>query len=248
MDRIHRKGGALDKLGKELIAHVRVGPIEFSFDLPAVAVALAITAGLALLGLWLRRGIPRTADAPLSRRAALVTAMLDAGHTQLTAGFSPGMSRQILPLIGTLFLYILACNWVSVAPFPYLTSPTQNLNVPMGLALMVYGLSHYWGLRAKGLRRHLGGYLKPYPFLLPMNVVGDMGRTLSHGFRLFGNIMGGAILTALVPMLLVQVLWLLPFAVPLGIFLNFFFGLFVGTIQALVFALLASAYINLSVQ
>jgi len=241
-------GGTLDKLGKELIARLEVGPLEVAFDLPAAAVALGITFGLGALALWLRRGIPRTPDAPLSRRAALIATMLDTGRTQLVAGFSAPLADRLLPLIGTLFLYILACNWVSVAPSPYIPSPTQNLNVPLGLALMVYVLSHYWGLRVRGVRRHLKSYLEPYPFLLPMNLIGDMGRTLSHGFRLFGNIMGGAILTAIAPALLARVIWLAPIAVPMGVGLNVFFGLFVGTIQALVFALLASAYINLGVQ
>ncbi|MFO8033576.1 MAG: F0F1 ATP synthase subunit A [Candidatus Bipolaricaulota bacterium] len=237
----------LERLGEELIATVHVGPWHISFDLLAVVVSVCITVVLVALGLWLRRGLPRDPEAPLSRKAGFVAALLELSRTQLVAGFDETLSRKLLPLVTTLFFYILLCNWVGLLPFPYVVSPTQNLNVPISLAILVYVLAHYYGLKTRGVRPHLRSYLEPTPMLLPMNLVGDLGRTLSHGFRLFGNILGGAILTTLVPVLLARVIWLLPFAFPLGILVDGFFGLFVGTIQALVFALLASAYINLAV-
>ncbi len=238
---------SLERLGEELIATVQVGPWRISFDLPAVAVAVGVTLVLTGLALWLRRGLPRDPEAPPSKRAGFMAAVQDISQTQLVAGFDQSLSQRLIPLITTLFLYILLCNWVGILPIPYVVSPTQNLNVPMSLAIMVYVLAHYYGFRTRGVRPHLHSYLEPNPLFLPMNVVGDMGRTLSHGFRLFGNILGGAILTTLAPALLARVIFLLPFAFPVGVALDLFFGLFVGTIQALVFALLASAYINLAV-
>ena len=120
---------------------------------------------------------------------------------------------------------------------------------------MVYTMVHVYGAKERGLKKHLKSYLEPYPFLLPMNLIGDFGRTLSHAFRLFGNILGGAILTAIVLDLAgkaMRVPVLAPVAflggVSVGTLLNAWFGLFVGAIQALVFALLASAYINVAVE
>jgi F-type H+-transporting ATPase subunit a len=112
-------------------------------------------------------------------------------------------------------------------------------------------------MRTKGVFRHLKGYLEPIPVMLPMNLVGDMGRTLSHGFRLFGNILGGAIMGAVtIPVLtdlLVRFLgpMLATLALPVlgtaaSLVLNAFFGVFAGTIQALVFTLLAAAYIQVA--
>jgi len=237
----------IERLGEELIATLQVGPVEVSFDLPAVAVSLFVTALLVAVSLWLRRGLPREREGPLSRRAGFLAALLEISRSQLVAGFDEPLAKRILPLTTALFLYILLCNWMGILPIPYIVSPTQNLNVPMGMAIMVYVLAHYYALRTRGVRRHLRSYLEPNPILLPMNIVGDMGRTLSHGFRLFGNILGGAILIALAPALLARAAFLLPLAFPVGIGLDLFFGIFVGTIQALVFALLASAYINLAV-
>lgn len=229
----------LENLGQKLIARVRVGPVDIAFDLVALAVAVGVALVLVGLALWLRRGIPKDPAAPPTRRAALLAVALDMAETQLVGGFARPLARQLLPLVATLFLYVLLCNWASILPIPYIISPTQDLNITLGLAVMVYLLSHWYAARHKGLGRHLRSYIEPYPFLLPMNLMGDLGRTLSHAFRLFGNVLGGGILTAIATSFI-------PFIFPL--FLQAFFGLFIGTIQALVFALLASVYINIAVE
>lgn len=226
----------LDQLGRELSFRFRVGGVEVSFNLAVVAVAVAVAIGLVILALWLRRGLPRDPDGPLTRRAAFLAGLVDLFATQILGGVSPRLARRLLPLVVTLFFYVLFCNWVGILPIPYIVSPTQDLNVPLSMALMVYSLTHYYGIRTKGVLRHLKGYLEPFPFLLPLNIIGDFGRTLSHGFRLFGNIFGGALLTAVVAGKFA------PVVIPAA--LNFWFGLVMGTIQAFVFTLLAVAYIQ----
>jgi len=243
-----------ERLGKELALRFSIGGIEISFNLVVLAVATGVSVGLVLLALWLRRGLPRDPDAPLSRRAAVLAATIDIFENQLLGGISPRLVRRLLPLVVTLFFYVLLCNWAGVLPIPYIVSPTQDLNVPLGMALMVYGLTHYYGIRTKGLCRHLKGYLEPFPFLLPLNIIGDFGRTLSHGFRLFGNILGGAILMIVAPIVGLRIFEVavpvigtaLGWAgrIPLALGLNAWFGLAMGAIQALVFTLLAVAYIQ----
>lgn len=226
----------LEHLGKELTLRFSIGGVEIALNLVVVAVATGASLGLVLLALWLRRGLPRDPDAPLSRRAAVLAATIDLFENQLLGGISPRLVRRLLPLVVTLFFYVLLCNWASVLPVPYIVSPTQDLNVPLGMALMVYGLTHYYGIRTKGVVQHFKGYLEPFPFLLPLNIISDFGRTLSHGFRLFGNILGGALLTTVVAGRFA------PVVIPAA--LNAWFGLAMGTIQALVFTLLAVAYIQ----
>lgn len=230
----------LEQLGKKLILHLQVGGVDIAFDLAVMAVAVGVTIALALLAWWLRRGLPQDPEAPPTRRATLLAAAMELAETQLLGGYPRRLARDLLPLVTTIFLYVLFCNWVSILPIPYIVSPTQDINVTFSLALMVYGLAHVYGIRERGLKRHAKSYLEPYPFLLPMNLVGDFGRTLSHAFRLFGNVLGGAILTTIVAVKFA------PVVVPA--FLNAWFGLFVGAIQALVFALLASAYIHIAVE
>ncbi|MGC9529703.1 MAG: F0F1 ATP synthase subunit A [Candidatus Bipolaricaulaceae bacterium] len=230
----------LETLGKKLILTFRIAGVDIAFDLAAMAAAVGVTGALVGLAVWLRRGLPADPEARPTRRATFLAAAADFAHTQLLGGFSPRLARALLPLVTTIFLYVLLCNWVSVLPIPYLVSPTQDLNVTLGLALLVYAMAHVYGAHERGLGKHLRSYLEPYPFLLPMNLVGDFGRTLSHAFRLFGNVLGGAILTAVITAKFA------PVVLPVG--LHMFFDLFVGGIQALVFALLASTYINIAVE
>ena len=243
----------LERLGQKLILKVgQLGPVPVAFDLVTVIMCLIVSAILVLLALWFRRAIPADPEAPLNRRAAFLVGALDFFREQLLGGFPRELAQRLFPLITTLFLYVLLSNWISVIPGAQ--SPTQNEQVTLGFAFMVYFLSHYYAIRTKGARSHFRGYLEPYPFLLPMNVIGDFGRTLSHGFRLFGNIFGGAILTAIFLNLMARIITAVPVAIPfglvfgvgLGTFLNAWFGVFIGAVQALVFALLASVYIRLT--
>ena len=227
-------------MGKKLILHLKVGGMDIAFDLAVAAVAVGVTLMLVFLAWWLRRGLPADPEAPPTRRATLLAAAMELAETQLLGGFPKRLARDLLPLIMTIFLYVLLSNWVSILPIPYIASPTQDVNVTFSLALLVYTMAHVYGARERGLKKHLRSYLEPYPFLLPMNLIGDFGRTLSHAFRLFGNIIGGVILTTIVLELASKAMkhaLLAPIAFLMGVgggvFLNAWFGLFVGAIQAL---------------
>ncbi|MCS7239736.1 MAG: F0F1 ATP synthase subunit A [Candidatus Bipolaricaulota bacterium] len=245
-------------VGKDLVFRFRIGPVYVALNPATLGASLGVALILIILGLWLRRGIPDDPEAPPSRRAAFLIAFLDLVENQILGGMGEKMRRSLLPLISTLLLYILVCNLSSIIPVPGMVAPTQDLNVTLGLAIFVYLLTHVYGARSKGIFRHLRGYLEPIPVMLPMNLVGDMGRTLSHGFRLFGNILGGGIMVAVtIPVLvnlLVRFLGALALAaIPLvggaaSFILNAFFGVFAGVIQALVFTLLAAAYIQVAAE
>lgn len=230
----------LEHLGKELVLRITVGGIEIAFNVVVLALAVGVSLTLVALLLWVRRGLSFDPDAPLSRRAVAVVWAVEFFRDQILGGVPKGLAERLFPLVVTLFLYVLVCNWAGVLPIPYAVAPTQDLNVTLGLALMVYALTHLYGIRARGALRHLKSYLEPFPFLLPLNIVGDFGRTLSHGFRLFGNMLGGALLTAVVAGRF------FPVVLPAG--LNLWFGMFMGLIQALVFTLLAVAYIRASAE
>lgn len=148
----------------------------------------------------------------------------------------PG-NRAYLPLIGSLFLFLWISNLIGVIPM--LEEPTRDLNVPVGCMLVVLVAVHASAIRVKGLKKYLKGYAEPFIVLLPLNVVGEMAKGVSLAFRLFGNILGGAIIVLVVSSLVRYVL------LPVG--LSLFFGIFVGTIQAFVFSMLALTYIAVAV-
>lgn len=169
---------------------------------------------------------------------------------------------RYLPFIVTIFLFVLFSNWLSI--IPPLKNPTSDLNTTLGLGLMVFFVAHASGFLKKGILGHLRGFLEPIfiaPLALVINVFGELGKTISHSFRLFGNILGGGLIflvifempnylgpilyKCLVGKLIHFGIWpIFKIVIPIG--LNLFFGLFVGTIQAFVFTILAIAYISMA--
>ena len=146
--------------------------------------------------------------------------------------------RAYLPLIGTLFLFLILSNWIGV--IPGLEEPTKDINTPLSLGVMGFFIWHLSGVRAKGLFGYLKDFFRPVFFMMPLNVVGELAKVISISFRLFGNIMGGAIIIVVVSNLLFYVL------VP--VLLNGFFGIFVGSVQAFVFTMLYLTYTSVAVR
>ena len=146
-------------------------------------------------------------------------------------------AKKYFPLIGTLFMFILLCNWLGV--IPELSEPTKDLNTPLGLGIMGFCIAHYSGIKAKGLKTYLKGYLEPIFFMAPLNIISELSKVVSISFRLYGNIMGGSIIILVVSHLVYSLI--LPPA------LICFFGLFVGTIQAFVYTMLTLVYISVQV-
>lgn len=144
------------------------------------------------------------------------------------------------PYIVTLFIFIWVSNMIGLIPVPGFMEPTRNLNVPLGLGVFVVAIVHITAIKVKGVWGHLKNYINPVknPLFL-LDIVGEMSKVVSISFRLFGNILGGAIIILVVSSLVNFVV------LPIG--LSMFFGIFVGTIQAFVFTMLALTYIGVEI-
>jgi F-type H+-transporting ATPase subunit a len=130
---------------------------------------------------------------------------------------------------------------------PAIKEPTKFLSTDLSLALVIFFVVHINSIKSKGIGNYFKSYMEPLPsegiwlylfFLNPffyLNVISQLANTLSHAFRLFGNIFGGGIIIVIVSELLRY------FLLPVGLFA--FFGLFSGAIQAFVFTMLAISYI-----
>ncbi len=147
-----------------------------------------------------------------------------------------------VPLIGSLFLFILIGNlfeqipW-SVFPTPYVefSPPTSDLNVTVALALIVSIYYFGFGIYKKGLK-YFKHYLEPFPFLLPINIIEDFTRPLTLALRLFGNIFAGDLIIMLAILFIPKYLF--------GNVPILLFELFIDVIQAFIFAILAASYIG----
>lgn len=141
-----------------------------------------------------------------------------------------------IPLIATLFLFILTSNFVSfISSFlAVLKPPTADINTTAALATVVFLAVPAYGIAMAGTWNYLKTYIRPVWIMAPFNIISDLSRTLALAIRLFGNIFSGEILFGVV-------LSLVPFFLPLPLM---FLSLITGTIQAYIFAVLAIVYIG----
>lgn len=143
-------------------------------------------------------------------------------------------ARMLFPFLATFALYIVIANLIGL--IPGFMSPTSNLNITLGMTIMVWLTHHVLGLRYHGL-----GYIKHFlgpvpvliPLMLPIELISNAARLLSLSMRLFGNIMAKETLLAVLFMLAGA------YFAPLPILC---LGVLVSLIQALVFTLLSVLY------
>jgi F-type H+-transporting ATPase subunit a len=204
----------------------------------AIAGSLITAAVTAVVASALVRNMDRV---PGRRQAAMewVVQQLDG----FTAGIIGPESRRYLPLVGTLFIYILLMNLGGLLPF--WVSPTANLNVTVALAISVFLFVQFEGIRVNGVRGYLRHFVGEPVWLAPLNfplhIVGELARPVSLSVRLFGNIFGEdtviAVLIGLVAPLIIPFKFL-PLQFPMLLL-----ALFTSFVQALVFSILTCIYI-----
>ncbi len=140
--------------------------------------------------------------------------------------------RPYVPLIGTLFLFILTANWSSLVPG--IEPPTAHIETDAALGLIVFCAIFWFGIRARGLAGYLKTFAEPSIVMIPLNVVETFTRTFSLIVRLFGNVMSGVFIIGII-------LSLAGLLVPIPLMA---LELLVGAIQAYIFTVLAIVFIG----
>jgi F-type H+-transporting ATPase subunit a len=139
--------------------------------------------------------------------------------------------RRYLGFLGTLFLFVAAASLATVVPG--FEPPTGSLSTTVALALCVLVAVPLFGISGEGLVAYLKSYLEPTPIMLPFNLISEFSRTLALAVRLFGNMMSGAMIIAIL-------LSITPFVFPIVMTV---LGLLTGMVQAYIFTILAAVYI-----
>ncbi len=144
-----------------------------------------------------------------------------------------GLSRpeRYLGFLGTLFLFIALSNFCTI--IPGYEPPTGSLSTTAALALSVFVAVPLYGITESGLGAYLRSYTRPTILMLPFNIISELSRTLAMAIRLFGNIMSGTMILAIL-------LTITPFLFPIVMSL---LGLLTGMVQAYIFSILATVYI-----
>lgn len=143
----------------------------------------------------------------------------------------PGESDRYLPFVGTLFLFIAFSTVLGAIPGVHVVA--ASLSTAAALATCVFIAVPLFGIAQEGVGRYLRRYVQPSVLMAPFHVIGELSRTLALAVRLFGNLMSGKVIVAIL-------LTVAPFVFPA---LLEAFGLLIGMIQAYVFAILALVYI-----
>ena len=144
--------------------------------------------------------------------------------------------QSYIGFIGTLFLFIAVSNVLIV--FPWYQPPTGSLSTTAALAISVFIAVPFFGIRQRGVGTYLKSYIQPTFLMLPFNLISEFSRTLALAVRLFGNIMSGGMIVAIL-------LSITPFIFPIVMQA---LGLLIGMVQAYIFSILATVYIAAVVQ
>jgi F-type H+-transporting ATPase subunit a len=186
---------------------------------------------MALLAIGARLVTARLSDSETMSRWQNLLEVLVEGLREQIRDASQQEPGKYLPFIGTLFIFIAASNLLAVVPG--FRPPTGSLSTTTALAICVLIAVPLYGLADRGPLGYLRKYVQPTVFMLPFNIIGELSRTLALAVRLYGNVMSGTVIVAIL-------VGIAPFLFPILIQL---LGLLTGLIQAYIFAVLAMVYI-----
>jgi F-type H+-transporting ATPase subunit a len=139
--------------------------------------------------------------------------------------------EKYLPFLGTLFLFVAFSSLCTV--LPGFEPPTGSLSTTAALAACVFLAVPFFGIKEQGLLGYLKTYTEPTYIMLPFNIISELSRTLALAVRLFGNMMSGTMIIAIL-------LTITPLFFPL---IMTALGLLTGMVQAYIFTILAAVYI-----
>ena len=144
--------------------------------------------------------------------------------------------RKYLDFLGTLFLFVAVASLCTV--IPGYEPPTGSLSTTVALALCVFAAVPFFGIEEQGIGGYLGSYTKPTLIMLPFNIISEVSRTLALAVRLFGNMMSGSMIVAIL-------ITITPFLFPIVMTM---LGLLTGMVQAYIFSILAAVYIAAAIR
>jgi F-type H+-transporting ATPase subunit a len=139
--------------------------------------------------------------------------------------------KKYIGFLGTLFLFLAMASLCTV--IPGYEPPTGSLSTTVALALCVFVAVPFFGVKEQGIGGYLKSYVEPTFIMLPFNIISEISRTLALAVRLFGNMMSGAMIIAIL-------LTIVPFIFPIVMTA---LGLLTGMVQAYIFSILAAVYI-----
>ena len=164
-----------------------------------------------------------------------VLEMIVEGVENLVTSTMGDNRRGFAPYMGTLFMFLAVANLTGLFG---IRPPTSDINITLGLALMTFVGIHFYGLKHKGLG-HIKGLAEPVFIFLPINIISELAKPVSLAFRLFGNILGGAIIMAMIGGAIGLFVPIVP---------SLYFDIFSGLLQSFIFVMLTMVFFTLAIE
>ncbi len=238
--------------------HLSAPVLGHLFGIPITSTLVMVWTTMLLLTIFLFVMRSRLALVPGKVQIALEFLIGGAFDYMAQALESRALAQKFFPLIMSIFIFVLALNWIGLLPgvtsigiwseshgehalIPFWYPANTDLNITIALALVAFLAIELAGIAALGLRKYGGKFFNfssPLNFLIGIiELFSELARLVSFSFRLFGNIFAGKTL-------LLIAIFFVPFIVPVPIMA---FELFVGLIQAFIFAVLTLFFIKLAI-
>jgi F-type H+-transporting ATPase subunit a len=203
----------------------RHGPLELN---GTIASTWALMAAMALGARLITRRL--ATERKISRWQCSLEIVVAAIETQIKE-VGLGRPERYISFLGTLFLFVATASLCTL--IPGYTPPTGSLSTTAALALCVFIAVPLFGIREQGLAAYIKSYTEPTFIMLPFNIISELSRTLALAVRLFGNMMSGVMIIAIL-------LTITPYFFPIAMTA---LGLLTGMVQAYIFSILAAVYI-----
>jgi F-type H+-transporting ATPase subunit a len=214
----------------DIIASVvfQIGPVTITSTVVTTWLLMAV------LGLfaWITTRHLAAQPSPLQTALEGVVTSIE----QAVAAVAPQQAQQLMPFIGTLWVFLVIANLSGLIPGVH--SPTRDLSATTALAILVFLSVHWFGIRTQGLKRYLRHYLTPSPILLPFHLLSEITRTVALAVRLFGNMMS-------LEMAALLILLVAGFLAPVPILM---LHIIEALVQAYIFGMLALIYVAGGIQ
>jgi F-type H+-transporting ATPase subunit a len=252
------------------IAHAAGEGISIHLAPPILGHFWGIPLTSTMLTAWLTMVVLIVAAFLIRRRLVLIPGKLQIVAESLIGGAydyvadaleSKTMANRFFPFIMTIFVFILAMNWIGLLPgvdaigiygeshgseeqslIPFFHPVHTDLNMTIALAIIAFVAIELSGVIIIGLFKYAGKFINfssPLNFLIGIiELFSELARLISFSFRLFGNIFAGKTL-------LLIAMFFVPFILPVPVLA---FELFVGFIQAFIFAVLTLFFIKLAIE
>ncbi len=198
-----------------------------------------VMAVLIIIALIVRHKLSTFQDVPTGKFQNIVESIVEALQGMVTGAMGEN-HKGFTSFYSSMLVFILFCNLLGLIG---LRPPTADIATTFALSITTFVMIQGYAIRTNKLGGYLKGFFEPIPLLFPINLFGELANPISLSFRLFGNLIGGTVIMALVYAALPP---LLQFGFPSV--LHLYFDVFAGALQSFIFVMLSMTFVSASLE